>query len=586
MMFGSAFLDELKLRADIVAIVGEYVALRKVGQSYKGLCPFHKEKTPSFQVRADPPVFHCFGCGAGGDVFEFMKLKEGLSFPDTVESLARRYGVALPETSEASDDDRLRRELEPVMQAALTHYEKFFWSEAGSLARTYLERRSFTHRTLEFIHAGAARDAWDDLVNILRISFPERVIEAAGLAIRGQKGLYDRFRNRAIFPIFSEGGKVVAFGARALNPEDEPKYLNSPETPLYQKSRTLYGLSWAKDAIRKSGRTVMMEGYLDVARAIEASVANAVAPCGTALTNSQVRLLKRLAPGVTLCFDGDAAGIKATKRAIEIGLEERMDVRVTTLPDGHDPDSFVKAFGAPAFKESLDTALPSIEWLALTTAREIDVSEPAGKASYMNALLPALSRMDSSVERAAWLPRIAQLGGIDLSAAKEEIDRALGSRQRVREGAITPQTATRAPRDSQRATKSEVWLIGLLLRNSAEAREAILELSGADLSSLKTERILTAVLGLLEASADVTLGALNERLGDEEDQRALREIAVQSVDVDPGAARSCVQSLHRIIIEKRLADIQATLKQTAPDGDLEVLLGEKVRLAQALAQMK
>jgi len=336
--FTPSFMDELKNRADIVGVVSEHVVLRKMGRSHKGLCPFHKERTPSFTVRADPPVFHCFGCGAGGDVVEFVKLKEGLSFKDAVESLARRFGVEIPDTREESPEDRMRGQIEPVLEAAAKLYEQWFWADAGRKAREYLSGRKFSKKTLEFIRAGAARDAWEDMLHALKVQFREDLIEMAGLAIRGQRGtLYDRFRNRAIFPILSDRGRVVAFGARALDPADEPKYLNSPEGPAYQKSRTLYGLSWAKEEIRKAGRAIVMEGYLDVARSIEAGVASAVAPCGTALTSQQARLLKRLAPRAVLCFDGDEAGVKATKRSIEIFLEEKMDVRVLALDGGHDP---------------------------------------------------------------------------------------------------------------------------------------------------------------------------------------------------------------------------------------------------------
>ena len=399
--FSPSFLDELKSRADIVSVVSEHVALRKMGRSHKGLCPFHKERTPSFTVRSDPPVFHCFGCGAGGDVVEFVKLKEGLSFKDAIESLARRFGVSIPDSREESPEDRLRVEIEPVLEAAARQYEQFLWADAGRRAREYLLGRKFSTKTLEFIRAGAARDAWEDLVRALKIQFREELIEMAGLAVRGQRGLYDRFRNRAIFPILSDRGRVVAFGARALDPADEPKYLNSPEGPAYQKSRTLYGLSWAKEDIRKTGRAIVMEGYLDVARSIEAGVASAVAPCGTALTSQQARLLKRLAPRAVLCFDGDEAGVKATKRSIEVFQDEKMDVRVVALETGHDPDTFIREHGREPFLARIEAAEPAIEWLARLAARENDIESPGGKAAYMNALLPALGRIESGVERAA-----------------------------------------------------------------------------------------------------------------------------------------------------------------------------------------
>lgn len=580
--FTPSFLDELKSRADIVSVVSEHVVLRKVGRSHKGLCPFHKEKSPSFTVRADPPVFHCFGCGAGGDVVEFIKLKEGLSFKDTIETLARRFGVPIPDSREDSPEDRQRVEIEPVLEAAAAQFEQFFWSDAGKRARDYLQGRKFSDKTLRFIRAGAARDAWEDMVRALKVQFREELIEMAGLAIRGQRGLYDRFRNRAIFPILSDRGRVVAFGARALDPADEPKYLNSPEGPAYQKSRTLYGLSWAKEEIRKTGRAVVMEGYLDVARSIEAGMVSAVAPCGTALTSQQARLLKRLAPRAVLCFDGDDAGVKATKRSIEIFQEEKMDVRVVALESGHDPDTFIRERGREPFLARIDGAEPAMEWLAKLAAREHDIESPAGKAAYMNALLPALGRIESGVERAAWVPRIAQIGKLDPIAASEELARSLGSRQAVRPQAFTPAVRTASPLAKQELTRSEVWLVALALKNLPDVADAFAELEGLDLSSLRAGPILSALLRFSAVGGEATLGTLQDALPDDDDRRVLREIAVQDLEVDAGSARSCAMSLRRLLLERRLTQIQRALARGDDSDDLDAILDEQIRISREI----
>jgi DNA primase len=584
--FTPSFLDELKSRADIVSVVSEHVVLRKVGRSHKGLCPFHKEKSPSFTVRSDPPVFHCFGCGAGGDVVEFIKLKEGLSFKDTIETLARRFGVPIPDSREDSPEDRQRVEIEPVLEAAAAQFEQFFWSDAGKRAREYLQGRKFSDKTLRFIRAGAARDAWEDMVRALKVQFREELIEMAGLAIRGQRGLYDRFRNRAIFPILSDRGRVVAFGARALDPADEPKYLNSPEGPAYQKSRTLYGLSWAKEEIRKTGRAVVMEGYLDVARSIEAGMVSAVAPCGTALTSQQARLLKRLAPRAVLCFDGDDAGVKATKRSIEIFQEEKMDVRVVALESGHDPDTFIRERGREPFLARIDAAEPAMEWLAKLAARENDIESPAGKAAYMNALLPALGRIESGVERAAWVPRIAQIGKLDPIAASEELARSLGSRQAVRPQAFTPAVRTASPQAKQELTRSEVWLVALALKNLPDVADAFAELEGLDLSSLRAGPILSALLRFSAVGGEATLGTLQDALPDDEDRRVLREIAVQDLEVEAGSARPCAMSLRKLLLERRLVDIQKALVRGGPGQDIDTILEEKTRISREIEALR
>lgn len=584
--FSPSFMDELKSRADIVSVVSEHVVLRKMGRSHKGLCPFHKEKTPSFTVRADPPVFHCFGCGAGGDVVEFVKLKEGLSFKDAIESLARRFGVPLPDTREESPEDRMRAEIEPVLEAAAKQYEQFFWADAGRRAREYLQGRKFSDKTLRFIRAGASRDSWNDLLNALKVQFREELIEMAGLAIRGQRGLYDRFRNRAIFPILSDRGRVVAFGARALDPADEPKYLNSPEGPAYQKSRTLYGLSWAKEEIRKTGRAIVMEGYLDVARSIEAGETSAVAPCGTALTPQQAKLLKRLAPRAVLCFDGDDAGVKATKRSIEIFLDEKMDVRVVALETGHDPDTFIREKGREPFLARIESAEPAIEWLAKVAARENDIESPAGKAAYMNSLLPALARIESGVERAAWIPRISQIGKIDPIAASEELARSLGSRQAVRPQAFTPVVRTPGTAAKQELTRSEIWLVALALKSLPDVADAFAELDGLDLSSLRAGSILTTLLRLSEVGGEASLGPLQDALPEEEDRRVLREIAVQDLEVEATSARPCAMSLRKLLLERRLSEIQKSLVKGALNQDVDALLEEKTRISREIEALR
>lgn len=585
-LFSPSFMDELKSRADIVSVVSEHVVLKKVGRSHKGLCPFHKEKSPSFTVRADPPVFHCFGCGAGGDVVEFVKLKEGLSFKDAIESLARRFGVTIPDSREESPEDRLRVEIEPVLEAAAVHFEQFFWADTGRRAREYLQGRKFSDKTLRFIRAGATRDAWEDLVKLLKVQFREELIEMAGLAIRGQRGLYDRFRNRAMFPILSDRGRVVAFGARALDPADEPKYLNSPEGPAYQKSRTLYGLSWAKEEIRKTGRAIVMEGYLDVARSIEAGVASAVAPCGTALTSQQARLLKRLAPRAVLCFDGDDAGVKATRRSIEIFLDEKMDVRVVALESGHDPDTFIRERGREPFLAKIESAEPAIEWLARLSARENDIESPAGKAAYMNSLLPALGRIESGVERAAWIPRIAQIGKIDPIAASEELARSLGSRQAVRPQAFTPAIRSPMAAPKQELTRSEVWLVALALKSLPDVADAFAELEGLDLSSLRAGSILTTLLRLSEVGGEASLGTLQDALPDDEDRRVLREIAVQDLEVEAASARPCAMSLRKLLLERRLSEIQKTLVKGGGGQDIDAILDEKTRISREIEALR
>ncbi|HUL79165.1 MAG TPA: DNA primase, partial [Vicinamibacteria bacterium] len=478
MAFPEGFVEDVRRAADIVRVISEQVALRKMGTSWKGLCPFHQEKTPSFNVRAEPAVFHCFGCGEGGDVFKFVMLRERVSFPEAIEMLARRFGVPVPEGRvEPGPDRREREEMLALMEAAAQHFSRTFWAAPGTKAREYLLGRGFLRETLERVRAGAARDAWDDLLGALRGKFPPALLLKAGLVLerQGKEGHYDRFRNRAVFPILNESGKVVAFGARALD-GSEPKYLNSPETPVYSKSRVLYGLSWAREAVSREKRAVLMEGYLDVARAIESGVTEAVATCGTALTPSHARLLHRFAETVVLNFDQDEAGQKAARRSLEVLLEEGMRVRVVELPEGHDPDTYLKAEGAEAYRRRLDEAPEAVEWLMRRAQTAGDLSSPAGKAAFFAAVLPALVRTGNAVERQAWLARVVERGSLDAGGAREELRRALQGRTSGA-SAVAEAAARRTP--AVRAAvllPAERWLLALVAQGAAGVEIALDEL--------------------------------------------------------------------------------------------------------------
>jgi DNA primase len=583
-MFPDSFIDEVRRTADIVRYISEHVALKKMGASWKGLCPFHQEKTPSFNVRSEPPVFHCFGCGEGGDVFKFVMLRERVSFPESVEMVARRFGIAVPETRgfEPNQDRKEREEILSLLEAAAEHFSRNLWTAPGTRAREYLLSRGFKKETLERIRAGASPDSWSDLLDALKRRFAPHLLLTAGLVLERQdrSGHYDRFRNRAIFPILNESGKVVAFGARALDAA-EPKYLNSPETPVYQKSRTLYGLSWARDAIRREGRLLLMEGYLDVARALESGVEEAVATCGTALTPGHGRLLRRFAERVVLNFDQDEAGQKAVLKSFEVLLEEGLDVRVVRLPEGHDPDSFLKEKGAEAYRERIAEAPTSMEWLIARAAAEHDTRTPQGKAAYLNALLPMLSKLESAVERAAWLPRVIQAGALDPAAAEQELRRALS----LKGGPSAAATASPAPRAaSSRLTAAEKWLIALVLRGGEGVDEALAELRDSDVEGLKAAPALTAAKTLYLKGQPITAAALEELLTGEEDRRLVREVAVEAPPLDAARPLGCVHELRRLALKKRLSFIQSELLRASGE-QLTALLQEKLDVTRQMAAL-
>jgi DNA primase len=579
MAFPDAFLEEVRHTADIVRVIGEHVSLRKMGNSWKGLCPFHQEKTPSFNVRSDPAVFHCFGCGEGGDVFRFVMLHERVAFPEAVRGVATRFGIPLPRESGAPDTGSAEREeLMAVMEAAAKHFSELFWGPAGKTAREYLEGRGFDKKTLEQIRVGAARDAWSDVTEGFRRRFAPALLVKAGLTIERQdgKGGYDRFRNRAIFPITNESGKVVAFGARSLDGSD-PKYLNSPETPVYQKSRTLYGLHAAKDAMRREGHAILMEGYLDVARAVQAGVGGAIATCGTALTPGHARLLRRFTERLYVNFDQDDAGQKAAQKSIDVLLEEGLRMHVVRLPAGHDPDTYLKEMGPDAYRERLSEAPSYVQWLIDRAAESHDVATPEGKASYLNQLLPVLARIDSAVERAAWLPAIVERGRLDSRAAQEELRRAIAARATTAPPAVTQAPPPPSNRRAPQLLQAERLLLGQLMTGNVEAGGALGGLEESEIEGLRSAPILRAALDLQKSGLTPSLAALEPKL-DEAQQRFLRELAMGAAAGGTQSPLECVRVLKDMAVDRLLADVQRRLESTVDNDRLEALLQEKTVL--------
>ena len=359
------FVEQLKSSIDIVKVVGEYVRLRRVGATgrYLGLCPFHQEKTPSFNVNQTRQFYKCFGCGAGGDALKFVMEVEGLTFPETLKLLAERNGVPMPARNEYADaDSRLRGALMEMHEIAAQMFRDGLRGSQGEMARAYLNKRGVTQDIIDTFGLGYSDPNGQALTRRLSDGkFTAAQVEASGLVRKRTEGTgyYDAFRGRLMFPIHNESGKVIAFGARAMQGDEQPKYLNSPETPIYKKTSTLYNLHRARDGMRKSNRAILVEGYMDVIGVYSAGVREVVASCGTALTNLQVRAIHRHSDTVVVNFDPDDAGANAAERAIQLLLDEGLHVRVLALGGGADdvkldPDEFVKRFGADAYRARLD----------------------------------------------------------------------------------------------------------------------------------------------------------------------------------------------------------------------------------------
>ena len=442
------FAEQLKSQIDIVRTVGEYVRLRKIGARYTGLCPFHTEKTPSFSVNPTLGIFICFGCNKKGDVLKFVQEMEQLTFPETLKLLAERNGIPMPAYTERnSADGDLRQALFEMYEAAAAVFRENLMSPAGADVRQYLAERGLTPPTVEHFTIGYSDRTGQDLVKRFRGRYHNQAMEASGLFGKREDGtFYDYFRGRLMFPIHNESGKVIAFGGRALRPEEKAKYINSPETAIYKKSDTLYNLHRAKESIRKGDRVVLVEGYMDVIGVYAAGVRHVVASCGTALTEQQVRAMKRHSQHAVVNFDPDAAGANATERSIDMLLKEGMHVRILALAEGLDPDEYIKKHGAQAYMSHLEKATGYFIWLADRARKKHDMGSAEGRFEGFQAmLLPAIRRISDRLERAAVATEVADYLSIDRNVVLSEFRRAPA----VREQAATPAKADQVPKSER-----------------------------------------------------------------------------------------------------------------------------------------
>src|SRR5450432_2610625 len=351
-----SFAERVKQQADIVRVIGEYVRLKKSGQNFTGLCPFHAEKSPSFAVHPVKQIYHCFGCGVGGDVFKFVMEVDKVAFPEAIRIVAEKCGIAIPRPRERSPEERKENQQRTVLVEMHREAQTFFVQQLGGTmegkaARAYLEDRGLDKDAIARFGIGYAPSGGDGLLRFLKGKYREPQLIESGLISREQSGgtrMYDRFRRRITFPIANDGGKIVAFGARALG-DDQPKYLNSPETPIYSKSNLLYHLDRAKEALRRADFAVLVEGYMDAIAVARAGISNVVASCGTSLAEPQIKLLSRFTKRVIVNYDPDTAGQTATERSISLLLEQDFEVRVLALPGNADPDKFIRAQGAEAY---------------------------------------------------------------------------------------------------------------------------------------------------------------------------------------------------------------------------------------------
>jgi DNA primase len=566
------FVDQLKSQVRIEDVVGEYVKLRKSGPSrYMGLCPFHNEKTPSFTVHVVHQFYKCFSCGAGGDVVKFVMEKEGLSFWEALKQLAERYGIPLPKRSQYSDEDSRQRgsafEMHEMAQEA---FRANLESAAGETARAYLARRGVTPETIAQFGLGYAERSGQALVRMFgKRNFPSAQMEQSGLVGKRDDGsFYDRFRNRLMFPIHNESGKVIGFGGRALAADDTPKYLNSPETAIYKKSYVLYNLHRAKETIRKQDRVILVEGYMDAIGVTAAGVANVVASCGTSLTAPQVQAMKRHSARIAVNFDPDAPGANAAERSIGLLLEEGMQVRIVELDGGLDPDEYCRDRGAAAYQQRLDEAKGYFYWLADRARAKHDVRSSEGVVAVLNALLPAVEKVTDPLQRSAIANDLASYIGVPQGMVLDSFRKTAASRQE--KPMERPKIALR---------HDERLLLNAILADEDVGKEIVGQLQQSDaVAGFASRRVFQAALSLVSAGGRLSFENLHARL-EEADQNLLAEAVLEGEpEVTPGAVAAAMESIRRSQ-ERGLRDqIKARIREAERGGNWE----EALRLAAEL----
>jgi DNA primase len=559
-LFPTAFIDDLKSHADIVQVVQERVPLRRSGTAWKGLCPFHGEKTPSFQVNGDKGFFHCFGCGAGGDVIKFVELFDKITFPEAVRQLAARFGLPVPEPEDSRQDAEGQRDRDSLLKAhevAASWFREQLATAAGAAARRQLQDRGLTEETIERIGAGYAPAAREALkTRLMKEGFPLPLLLRSGLVVqRDERTVLDRFRNRLIIPIHRDNGAIVAFGGRAMEEGQQPKYLNSPETPIYVKGRTLYGLHLSKAAITRAKHAVMVEGYFDVAQAWQAGVTNVVASSGTALTPSQAKLLKRFATKVVLSFDPDAAGQGAAARSSELLVAEGFQVNVAILPAGEDPDNFIRRSGGPAYQERLRQSRPYLEYLLDRASAGHDFSSDESRREFLNAMLAVAARIPDAAARDQFADRLAHKARITEEVVRAEIRKAAVQRQTVVEARALPPPGQLKP-----AERGLIWAI---LKDPGSAMPALAELEEGDLDGLGAGSLIQQAQSLQGWPLDSIPRTLEERLSKGE-AAMIHDIRLQASC--PASALDCVRALKKLRVDRELAGIQRELTRLQEQG--------------------
>jgi DNA primase len=554
-------IEQVRGASSIVEIASQYTTLKRRGRKWVGLCPFHTEKTPSFTVDEEKQLYHCFGCGVGGDVFSLVMEKESLTFPEALRSLAERYKIPLPAQQRVRPEVlKLEEKLFKANEMALAYFRKNLVGTAeGKKALDYLRKRGLSDETIQTLKIGYALNAWTALIDFFKAKdVPVSLLEKGGLALPGARPgeFRDRFRGRVIFPIFSLTGRVVAFGGRTVV-DAEPKYLNSPETPLYSKGKLLYGLNITKDAIRKEGSAILVEGYTDFSSLYQAGVTNVVASLGTALTPWQVGQALRFAPRLVVNYDGDNAGRTAAARAVPLGLEKGLNVEVLVLPDGLDPDAFLRKHGREKYLAAMKRTIPGLDFLIDSLSAGVRMSVPEEKGKVARAVVREIEKVPDPVARSEYLRRASAKLGIS-----EELFRNI----------VEAKTPAKGPEEIGLFCPAEKRLFQILMGDPALAPDIFAECAEEIFEGLPSEPVFRHILERFKNDEAWSFAGLQGHVPPALLSWVARALFEKSSGGSVEEAQECLRSLHRVHLQNRLKDIQRKIARSEKAGQTEEVL--------------
>ena len=554
-------IDQVRQASSIVEIASQYTTLKRRGRKWVGLCPFHTEKTPSFTVDDEKQLYHCFGCGAGGDIYSLLMERENLTFPEALKHLAEKYHVPLPlQRGVRPEVLKLEEKLFKINDLALGFFKKNLYNTPeGAKALEYLKKRGLTEETIQTLKIGYALNSWTALLDFFQAkNVPVSFLEKGGLVLPGSRtGEYrDRFRGRVIFPIFSLTGRTVAFGGRTVI-DAEPKYLNSPDTPLYSKGKLLYGLNFSKDAIRDAGTAILVEGYTDFSALFQAGIRNVVASLGTALTAWQVGQAMRFASRMVINYDGDSAGMAAAARAVPLGFEKGLNVEVLVLPEDKDPDAFIRKNGRDRYLALQKKAISGLKFLIDSLAKDVQMSIPEEKGRIVRAVVREIEKVPDAVARSEYLQRASQQLGIDENLIRSIVE-------------------NRAPGKGQEEARlfcpAEKRLFQILMEDRSVAPYIFADCGEEIFQGLQSEPIFQYILDCFKRDQEWNFHELQGKVPAAILSQLAKALFEKSSVASIEEAQECLKSLRKVHLQNRLKDIQQKIAGSEKRGEKEELL--------------